>query len=202
MGLSTAEDIKQKAEKAKKWETENPGLSWCSPLYAEDAPKIFISKEMLESKAYRSLSKIAMLLLQDFLAKREMVRIKRSKEKKWACRNNGEIIYTYTEAVSKGISRKQFVNGIDELQEKGFVDITHRGRGGRKPAKGTGDVTTFWIDDRWKKYGTADFKTARIPRKKDTRKGRGFRLIWQNRERGEAMIRKGQKTKERKNIGI
>ena len=37
---------------------------------------------MLESKDYRSLSKIAMLLLQDFLAKREMVRIKRNKEKK------------------------------------------------------------------------------------------------------------------------
>ena len=70
---------------------------------------------------------------------------------------------------------KLFIH-IDELQQKGFIDITHQGKGGRKPANGTGDVSLYWIDDRWKEYGTNDFRPPRNPRIKDNRKGRGWAL--------------------------
>lgn len=172
----TVEDkIRNKIEKVKRWEKANPGLTWSNPEHETKEPKIYIPKEMLQSKVYRSLSRVGMLLLQDFFAKRIM---KRAGKKRWLCENNGEIIYSYTEALEKGFSRDHFRNGIDELQAKGFLDITHKGQGGRKPAKGCGDCTKYWIDDRWKEYGSDDFKPARKPRKKDERKGRGWSVFW------------------------
>nr|BDD46984.1 hypothetical protein 2 [Desulfobacteraceae bacterium] len=174
--VTVFEDIKNKIEKAKKWEEANSELSWCSPEYPENKGKVYITKEILESQAYRSLSKIAMLLYQDFLAKRIMKQIKSNKKKVWVIENNGHIIFPYAEAEERGYSRDQFRNGIDELQRKGFIDITHQGKGGRKPAKGTGDVSRYWIDDRWREYGTDDFRLPRKPRQKDTRQGRGWKL--------------------------
>ncbi len=163
--MATVEEhIKQKIAKVKKWEEANPGLSWYNPEYAENESKIYITKELLNHLAYRSLSRVAMLLYQDFLSKRVM---KQVSKKKWVCKNNGNIVFPVTEAVEKGYSRDQFRNGIDELQSKGLLDLTHQGKGGRKPLKGMADVSKYWIDDRWKKYGTDDFKPARNLRKKD-----------------------------------
>ena len=169
--VTVEEHVRNKIEHAKKWRIEN---SWYSPEYFKDESKIYVTKEMLASKAYTSLSRCAMLIYQDFLAKREMVSTKRDRKPVWQINNNGEIIYPYTEAIKNGFTRDQFRNGIDELQQKGFIDITHHGKGGRKPAKGTGDVSKYWIDDRWQDYGTDDFRPPRNPREKDTRKGRGW----------------------------
>ncbi len=177
--VTVAGDIKNRIEKVKNWEEANPGLSWCNPEYPENEGKIYITKELLESPAYRSLSRAAMLLYQDFLAKRIMKQIRRNKQKIWVCENNGNIIFTYGEAEEKGYSRDQFVKCIDELQAKGFIDITHQGKGGRKPQKGTGDVSTYWVDDRWKDWGAdtmENFRPPRNPRMKDNRKNRGWSL--------------------------
>jgi hypothetical protein len=171
--VTVAENERAKIEKAAKWRKENP---WCSPEYPQDEAKIYITRDLLESEAYRSLSRCAILIYQDFLAKREMVPIKRNRKKAWAINNNGEIIYSYSEAKDKGFSRDQFRNAIDELQQKGLIDITHQGRGGKKPANSTGDVSTYWIDDRWQDYGTSDFRSPRNPRRKDKRKDRGWFL--------------------------
>jgi len=92
---------------------------------------------------------------------------KRSEE--WVIKNNGEIVYPYSEAEHKGIGRREFRNAIDELIEKGFIDIVHQGSGGR-----SGDMTKYFLSDRWKGYGTPSFRPARNPRRKDTRKGRGW----------------------------
>ncbi|OEU64982.1 MAG: hypothetical protein BA863_18640 [Desulfovibrio sp. S3730MH75] len=106
----------------------------------------------------------------DFLRKRQMEKVKRRKRSDcWVIRNNGEIVYPYSEAEHKGIGRREFRNAIDELIDKGFLDITHQGSGGR-----SGDMTTFFIDDRWKEYNTSVFRPASNPRKKDSRKGRGW----------------------------
>lgn len=107
------ESIKRKIEKAKNWERANPGLSWCESGYSEDEPKIYITKEMLNSLAYRSLSRTALLIYQDFLAKRIMKVVKRNRKKFWVIENNGEIIYPYSEAVEKGFTKAQFRNAID-----------------------------------------------------------------------------------------
>jgi len=99
-----------------------------------------------------------------------MEKVKRRKRSDvWIIRNNGEIVYPYSEAKKKGIGPREFRNSIDELIEKGFLDITHQGSGGR-----SGDMTKYFIDDRWKDYGTPAFRPAKHPRKKDTRKGRGW----------------------------
>ena len=172
--VTVAESVRAKIEKDAKWRKENP---WHSQEHPDDEPKIYLTKEMLESEAYRSLSRVAMLIYQDFLAKRDMRAINRKRaQRKWVIANNGEIIYPYSEAETNGFSKDQFRKAIDELQQKGFIDITHQGKGGRKPANGTGDVSLYWIDDRWKEYGTNDFRPPRNPRIKDTRKGRGWAL--------------------------
>jgi len=144
------EKIQQKIESAQKWEEANPGMSWASSNTSNDEPKIYFQKVVLESPAFRSLSKWAMLVYLDFLAKREMVSAGQCKGKKfWMILNNGDIQYPYSEAEENGIGRREFRNAIDELQRKGLIDITHRGKGGRKPADGYGDSTKFLIDDRW-----------------------------------------------------
>ena len=196
--LTVAEKIKKDSERAIKWEKENPGLSWCNSESPESEPKIYITKSLLGSKAYRSLSKNSMLIYQDMLGKKIMLQTKRNRKKVWVCTNNGEIIYPYSEAKEKGISSVQFRDAIDELQEKGLIDITHQGRGGRKPIVGTGDCTTYWIDDRWEDYGSDDFMQPRNPRRKDTRRDRGFASIWNDPERKESMLKKRQETLQRK----
>lgn len=134
------------------------------------AKNIWFDKDLLRSSAFRSMKKWSILVYLDFLRKRQMTPVKRSKRSnEWFIKNNGEIVYPYTEAEHKGIGRREFRNAIDELMEKGFLDIAHQGSGGR-----SGDMTRYFIDDRWKDYATPSFRPARNPRRKDTRKGRGW----------------------------
>lgn len=154
-------------------------IKWSNPLIPEKEAKIYITKELLKSSAYRSLGRVAMLVYQDFLAKRILKEIRKRKKKCWECENNGKIIYPYAEAEKNGFSKDQFRNAIDELQNKGLIDITHHGRGGRKPLKGTGDVSKYLIDHRWKNWGTDNYKPPRSPRKKDSKKGQGWTLYHQ-----------------------
>ncbi|WP_319549131.1 hypothetical protein [Desulfogranum marinum] len=133
--------------------------------------RIWFDNQVRRSSAYRSLSKWAMLVYLDFLSKRQMEQMKgrSGRSDSWIIKNNGEIVYPYSEAERKGISRRNFCNAIDELIGQGFLDIAHQGSGGR-----AGDMTKYIIDDRWKEYGTLDFRPPKNPRKKDTRKGRGW----------------------------
>jgi hypothetical protein len=188
MTITVEQNIKQKIAGRKKWIEANPGLSWDNPEISETDAKIYITKDLLESVAYRSLSRVAMLLYQDFLSKRIFRRL--GKPKRWVFENNGNIVFPFGEALEKGYSRNQFRNGIDELQAKGLLDIPHQGKGGRKPLKGMSDVSLYFIDDRWKEYGTEDFKPPRNPRKKDTRQGRGWALVMNDPKRKKEIMRK------------
>ena len=170
------ERLQEKIEKAEKWEIANPGKGWGVVQYVHKEPTVNIPKRLLESKAYRSLSRKSMLLHQDFLSKRIMKAINRNGKRVWVIENNGNIIFPYAEAVKKGYTRDQFRDGIDELQAKGLIDIKYQGKGGRKPAKGTGDVSRYFIDDRWEDYDTDKFRPPRNPRVKDTAEGRGWKL--------------------------
>ena len=127
---------------------------------------IWFDTNLLRSLAYRSLRKWAMLVYLDFLRKRQMQEVKnKSRSSAWVIRNNGEIVYPYSEAERKGIGRREFRNAIDELIEKGFLDITHQGTGGR-----SGDMTKYFLDDRWRHYDTPALSPAKKPRQKDDRK--------------------------------
>ena len=190
------ESIKRKIEKVTKWEATNPGQKWINETYSPNEEKIYITKELLRSSAYRSLGRVSMLVYQDFLSKR--IFKKDRKNKVWQISNNGELIYPYRDAVKNGFSRMQFRNAIDELQAKGLIDITHRGRGGRTPKEGEGDFTTYWLDDRWTEYGKDNFRPPRKPRVKDGRKDRGFTLLWQDPKKARMIIEKRKKTVKEK----
>ena len=53
--------------------------------------KLFFERELLDSPAFRTLSRGAMLVYLDFLAKRQMA--KDRVKKKWFVENNGKIVY-------------------------------------------------------------------------------------------------------------
>jgi len=131
---------------------------------------IYLEAELLNSKAFRSLSKWAAQVYLRFLAKRVITKEKhKSKSSSRRIVNNGEIVFCYSEAEKMGIPRREFRNAVDELIAKGFLDINHQGAGGRAR-----DMTTYYVADRWKKWNTPDYKPTKNPRVKDTIQGRGW----------------------------
>lgn len=78
------------------------------------------------------------------------------KREAWTVANNGEITFTYQEAKSKhGLNPQTFSKAIEELVAKGFIDI-------ERPGTGVGKVPTlFAISERWRKYGTTEFKSVK-----------------------------------------
>lgn len=162
---------------------------------------IRFDKNLLRSKAFRSLSKWSLLVYFDFLRKRQWSLIKKgppkNRKKEWVFTNNGKIEYSFIEAKRKGINGREFGKALDELIEKGFLDINHRGTGGRKKidkrGKVVGDMTTYIVSDRWKDHGKPTFKPPKIERKKDTRKGKGWAAQWADPEKKKALLEKRQK---------
>ena len=88
--------------------------------------------------------------------------------------NNGQITFTYAEAVKYGFPRPTFRRAIDKLVNVGLIDITYQGQGGLVSDNGEilGESSLYAISERWEDYGTKDF--IEKPRKKDDRKGRGW----------------------------
>jgi len=135
---------------------------------------IVINKDLLKSQVFRELSGIAKSVFFDFLMK---CRVKKSKARpgrrsEVVILNNGEITYSYSEALNKGITRPRFNRALRELIQAGFIDVEHSGSGGVK-----GDLSTYSISDRWRQFGNDDFEIKTLP--KDKRSGRGFALYWQ-----------------------
>jgi hypothetical protein len=121
---------------------------------------IVLEREMFPSKAYRTLSKTSILVLGDFMLKRQMVEVKhKNRVSTWQIKNNGKIIYTYREAKKLGISESSFQRAIDQLIAHGFLSVAQTGAGVERAA------TLYALDDRWKDYGTAKFKERERPKK-------------------------------------
>jgi DNA-binding PadR family transcriptional regulator len=144
--------------------------------------KLYLERDLLKSEVFRSLGRTGMIVYFDFRMKCKVqpLKRKRGRQTAWTIINNGELEYTYSEAEKKGISRSRFMRALDELIEKGLIDITHSGAGGVK-----GDKSTYRISERWREWGSDRF----VPkaRSRDIRGGRGFAAYWK---------------KRRKNIGI
>lgn len=124
----------------------------------------------MRSSAFNGLSKWALKVYLIFLTKRVITTIK-SKDKSAArlIANNGEITFCYSEARAKGIGEREFRNAIDELIERGFLDLAHQGAGGK-----TRDKSTYFIATRWKKWNTAEFEPTKNPRQINTKEGEGW----------------------------
>ena len=146
---------------------------------------MFIPKRMHRSPAFRKLTANAILVLLEFLSRRQMVKV--GKRNNWVTKNNGEIVLTYAETTKKfGIARSTFRDSIDQLVKLGFIDIAHHGGGMMK------DCSKYGISERWRDYGKEEFISK--SRKKDNRK-LGFRKDnWEKQT--------GRKRKRKSKIGI
>ena len=130
--------------------------------------KIVLGADLVVSRAFLELTGVAPHVLLLFLKRRQMVKLGRKQGKEqWVIGNNGEIVFPYAEAENKfGITRPRFQRAIDQLVEKGFLDIKHAGGGLMK------DTSKYSISERWQDYGTDSF--IQRNRKKDVR-GLGFK---------------------------
>lgn len=133
---------------------------------------IVVDRVMLLSEVFRGLSSTAKNVLFDFLMMRKMVKQKSTRGSKTVCVNNGELQYCYDTALKKGIPKQTFKRAIDQLIERGFIDIAHHGSGGRK-----GDKSLYSVVENWRKWGTDEFTCK--PRKKNTKEGIGFAVVHQ-----------------------
>ena len=134
---------------------------------------LWIDRSILKSPAYYSLSGTAVKVYLEFLYKRRMEPLKvngklgKRGKKEWVIGNNGEIVFTYREA-KKICNSATFNKKIDELVEKGFIDITRPGIGFARIE------TLFAISDRWKKYGTDDFIEKKRIKRQSHKFPKGF----------------------------
>ncbi len=123
----------------------------------------WLTSDLIESEAFLSLSgKAAMLCLIRFHQKayKKNYQRKRGGGKDPIITNQGEIIFTYSEAQELGIkSSRTFYRVIRELAEdKGFIDVSEPGNWYLK------QPTKFSISYRWRHYGTDDYKPAKMER--------------------------------------
>lgn len=80
--------------------------------------------------------------------------------------NDGKIVFTYDEARKRYcMSSGTFRRAIDELREKGFIDIAASGQGVHK-------VTSLYsISDRWRLYETKEYEKPKPRRKGPVNRG-------------------------------
>ncbi len=126
---------------------------------------VVLKRNLINSSAFMELPSTAVKVLLWFLARRKYARLGKSRRNSIHI-NNGEIVFPYAEAGKRfAMTRPRFTKSIDHLIQFGFIDINHHGGGMVK------DVTTYFISERWEKYGQPDFEQRK--RTKDTR-GLGF----------------------------
>ena len=114
--------------------------------------KLVFERDFLKSKAYLSLSATAIKVLNFFHMRKIMVKSKGRDREKWIIANNGDIIFTYDEALKLGFTKRAFRDALDRLIKTGFIKINHSG-GGLK-----GDSSTYFISEEWVNYGTDKLK--------------------------------------------
>jgi hypothetical protein len=88
---------------------ETPSGQWCGR-----------PREMLESAAYRVLSRAA----HQVLSRIEL------ELRYHAATNNGRLLVTYEQFESYGLDRGSIAPALRELEALGFIEITQHGRGG------------------------------------------------------------------------
>jgi hypothetical protein len=117
----------------------------------------WLTPDLIESDAFLSLSgKAAMLCLIRFHQKAFKKKPKHNKRGGYVITNNGEIIFTYSEARELGMKSSQTLwKAVRELVEKGFIDIAEVGNWYLK------QPNKYAISDRWKRYGTPEFRKAK-----------------------------------------
>lgn len=76
----------------------------------------------------------------------------------WDIINNGEIVFTRSEAKKKGFPESTFKKAVDKLINVGIIDLSHQGSGLM------GDFSKYSISKRWELYGTDSFIDKKRPK--------------------------------------
>jgi len=125
---------------------------------------LYLEYGLFKSKAFRELTRAAIDILFEFYMVAPKKKVNGFKGKEWIRPYNGKIEFTYKQAKEKfGYSKTTCSKCIDQLIDRGFLELTHKG-GGME-----GDKNKYAILENWKRYGRKDFI------KKD--RERGFRKI-------------------------
>ncbi len=104
----------------------------------KDEPWIWLTREMLESAAFRSLSRRAQQCLFRICIENMA----------HAGRENGGLIVTYEDFVAYGVRRSSIASAIRELEEAGFLADTLRGGLAHGVAKIPSRYRLTWLVDR------------------------------------------------------
>ena len=124
---------------------------------------IVLEQRLVKSRAWLSLTGASQSVYCIFRTKCKIAK-KYQHPKKDGCLldrilNNGELVFTYDEAEEKyGIKRGRFGRTIDQLIDRGFIDIAATGMGVCRVE------TWYAISDRWEDYGTEKFKHVKRPK--------------------------------------
>ncbi|MHB8137981.1 MAG: hypothetical protein ACYDGO_06275 [Smithellaceae bacterium] len=118
--------------------------------------KIFIEPDMFYSKAFKCLSASAIRTLMRCLQKRKWGKEKVHGKKRIVYYDD-PFIFPYGEAAFLEIGNTQHWKNIIKLVEVGFLEIEHQG-GWYQKHEHEKDYSRYINSDRWKKYGTSDFK--------------------------------------------
>lgn len=131
----------------------------------------WLKYEIVASPAFQALSATAIRVLLTFLMKRRIEkRPGRKRRAEPVILNNGEIEFTYKEALHKwGIKQSAFLDARDRLIDVGFLDIAKDGAGMYK------SKTLYALSERWRRYGADDFEERE--RTKDRRRI-GYQKRW------------------------
>jgi len=134
-----------------------------------------LESDLIQSEAFAALSTAnSVRTLVRFWQKRRFKR--KGKKGKGKCTdelaNNGEIKFTYAEAVELGMSESTFLRALKELIALGFIDIDYDNQEGFLPGKGR-MPTKYTISEEWRFYGMGTFQAKKKPRINP--KGIGFK---------------------------
>ncbi len=112
---------------------------------------IWTDREFRTSTLFKKLTKTSFIVLIEFYAKRRTD----GRGKRAQMTNNGQLVFTYNEAETLGISRSSFQRSLDQLIEYGFIDVVTTGAGlYRSP-------NLYALSDRWKDWGKPNYRPAK-----------------------------------------
>ena len=115
---------------------------------------IYIVRDILESDAYWDLTGIAPQVYMVFLMKRILSDKAFGKDKARIVANNGEITYTYLEALNNHwIPKSNFLRARDQLIKVGLIEIAEDG--------GCHNTTKYSISNNWRNYPEQTFERSK-----------------------------------------
>ena len=115
---------------------------------------IYITRDILESDAYWDLTGAAPQVYMVFLMKRVFSDKGFGKDKARIVVNNGEITYTYLEALNNHwIPKSNFLRARDQLIKVGLIEIAEDG--------GCHHTTKYSISNNWRNYPEQTFERSK-----------------------------------------